>query len=582
MFERLHRMRLATKHFLFLLLGGLAVFGALTWSILVQSEQLFREQTISDSEIIMKRTNDYLHAYLENVQLVMLQLAARTDILYHSDEQTTIRALREYADANQSIVNTIFLVREDRSMLSSVQLYLDILGNEQLPDVFELAKGNYGGINWSEPYWSTLSQRTIAFVRPVNEGGRTGVLVFEINLQELSSRLATLSGNASQTFMVLSAGGRLVAGNADNKLLPYRSYPSELPPELSRALSELPIGTSELRPDADRELIAVKSNMNRLGWSLIALFDEGHFFRNIGKLYASFGRAALLLVAILVIGSLLLTRTFSYPIKVLASKMDRVHDLDMPSSIHTSRGDEIGDLARSYNSLMARISKLNKDIVEMEGQKRVYEIRMLQNQIGPHFLYNTLACIASLAQQNKTDQVQRTIHSLVGLLNIAMGKESSVTTLEEELAGIRMFAQIQNVRYPDRISLILDIEPEVLDCLMPRLTLQPLVENAIFHGIVPTRQPGFVRIRAYRSRQGVRIYIADNGTGMSRADFRRLLDSHADHARQDRSEGLGLYNVDHRLKLYFGGAYGLRAAGRRQTGTVVCIRLPYTTDRSRL
>jgi two-component system sensor histidine kinase YesM len=579
MLRRMYRMRLATKHFIFLFLGGLLVFGVLAWSTLVQSEQLFRDQTIRDSEIIISRTNDYLNAYLENVQHVMLQLASRTDILDSRDPTYTERALQEYADANNSVISTILLVKENGTILSNTQLYYDILGRGELPDVFELAKGNYGGINWSEPYWSSLSQHTVAFVRPVGESGKS-IVVIEINLKEFSARLAALGGSEFQTFMIMSAGGRLVAGIPYSKLLPYPTYTQELPPDLNEQLFKLPVGTSEMET-SNKHLIAVKSNMNRLGWSLVSVFDKSYFYGNIGELYAAYGRAALLLVIILLVGALMISRTFSHPIKTLANKMDRVQDIDVPSYLNVTRGDEIGDLARSYNSLMSRISMLSKDIVDMEVKKRSYEIRMLQNQIGPHFLYNTLACIASLAYQNKNEQVQETINSLVGLLSITMGKESSLTTLAEEIQGIEMFTQIQNVRYGNRITLKLEIDPGVKNVLMPRLTLQPLVENAIFHGIVPTRLHGMITIRAYRNKKGVRIYIRNNGNGINKAFFEKLLEGYSHDADTSRSDGLGIYNVNHRLFLYFGKPYGLKANGVH-TGTVVSVHIPYTTERSQL
>ncbi|NHN28881.1 cache domain-containing sensor histidine kinase [Paenibacillus agricola] len=579
MLGRIYRMRLATKHFIFLFLGGLLVFGVLAGSTLVQSEQLFRSQTIRDSEVIISRTNDYLDAYLENVQHVILQLASRTDILDNLDPAYTEKALQEYADRNNSIISTILLVKEDGTMLSNAPLYYDILGYGELPNVFELAEGNYGGINWSEPYWSPLSQHTVAFVRPVGSSQKS-IIVIEINLKEFSSRLATLSSNDFQTFMILSAGGRLVVGNPYSKLLPYPSYPPELPGDLTAQLSGLPTGTSELAA-SNKQLIAIKSNMNRLGWSLVSVLDKGYFYGNIGELYATYGRAALLLVIILIVGALMISRTFSYPIITLAKKMDRVQDIDVPSYLSVSRGDEIGDLARSYNSLMARISILSKDIVEMEVKKRSYEIRMLQNQIGPHFLYNTLACIASLAYQNKNDQVQETINSLVGLLSITMGKESPLTTLAEEIQGIEMFTQIQNVRYGNRFTLKLEIDPSVAHVLMPRLTLQPLVENAIFHGIVPTRQHGIITIRAFRHRKGVRIYIRNNGVGINKRFFQKLLEGHSDDTDLNQADGLGVYNVNHRLFLYFGKPYGLRANGIH-TGTVLSVHIPYTTKRDPL
>ncbi len=250
-------------------------------------------------------------------------------------------------------------------------------------------------------------------------------------------------------------------------------------------LASLKIGVSEIEGTGSEPLVAVKSAKNRLGWSLAAFIEEDYFYQDLQKLYNNYRTASIVWMIVLLLSAYLLSRSFTRPIRRFVEKMDRLNDVQVVAKLPVTRKDEIGRLTQSYNDMLERIQTLLQKTKSAEEQKKEYELKMLRSQIAPHFLYNTLACISSLAKQQRIHEVRETIRSLVKLLAFSFDKQSEYVSIEEELEGLRMYMYIQQVRYGNQYKYELDIEPCLLQYRILKLTLQPLVENALFHGILP-------------------------------------------------------------------------------------------------
>lgn len=572
---------IALKQFLFLFTGTLLLFGILAWATLRDAESLFRKQVISDSEVIIDRTNLYLNAYLDNVQNMLLMLSAREELLDKGREEEAVKVLRQYTEKNGSLYKTLYLVRADGSVLSNTQVYYDIIGNPHLQMLLEQAKSTYG-VFITEPYESPLSGRTAAFVLPLSgQGGFRGMAVVEIDLVRLTSMLSTFMNSKDQTFAIITNKGSAVqtfdstSPMSFYRLLPYHTgvFPPELDSGFLARMADLPVGAAEIEGPRGK-LVAVKSGMNRLGWHFIAFYEGSYFYQNIISLYDNYRTVALVWIVILFISSYMMSRYFTHPLRTLVAKMDRVRELGVLPYIAVTREDEIGRLARSYNAMMERIQLLVQEIKEAESRKQQFELKMLQSQIAPHFLYNTLACIGSLAKQHKTDAVRDTIKSLVGLLSFSFDKKSEYVTLAEELEGLAMYVHIQQMRYGDKFKLQMEAAPETLGCKMLKLTLQPLVENAIFHGLAPLKRPGLIRVRTRLVRMKVVITVRDNGTGMNSEQLENVFSERRKAPSRHRFTGLGVMNVQERIRLHYGQEYGLKIASRPETGTLIRIELP--------
>lgn len=573
---------MALKHFLFLFAGTLLLFGALAWVNLKDSENLFRKQVLSDAEVIIDRTNLYLNAYLDNVQNVLLLLSEQSGLMAAGNEAEAERVLRQYAEKNSSLYKMIYLVRADGKVMSNKQTFYDIIGNPEIERLLAQARSTYG-VFITEPYDSPMSGKTVAFVLPLQApgGGFAGMAVAEIDLVRLSALLTTFMNTDTQTFAIVTSKGNTVQTFDTTwplsfyRLLPYHT--NVVPPQLNRAfveqVAELPLGASDIQGPLG-DLVAVKSGVNRLGWHFIAFYEGGYFYKNMISLTNNYRTAALIWIVILFISSYMMSRYFTYPVRMLVAKMDRVREIEVFPGIAVTRSDEIGKLASSYNAMMERIQHLVSEIKEAESRKQQFELKMLQSQIAPHFLYNTLACISSLAKQQKTDAVRETIRSLVGLLSFSFDKKSEFVTLEEELEGLRMYAQIQQVRYRDKFALRIEAEPEALPCAMLKLTLQPLVENAIFHGLAPLKAQGDITVRAKCRRGRLIVTVRDDGTGMDSEQLASIFAQRRQAPSKHRFTGIGVMNVQERIRLHFGAEYGLRVFSRPGSGTLVRIELP--------
>lgn len=581
----LRRRSVALKHFLFLFAGSLLLFGMLVWSNLQDAESLFRKQVLSDAEVIIDRTNLYLNAYLDNVQNVLLLLSTRDDLLLEGKENEAAEVLRSYAAMNSSLYKTVYMVREDGKVLSNTQVYYEIIGNPHIAKLLDKARTTHG-LFITEPYDSPLSGRTVAFVLPLADAASAfkGMVVLEIDLVRLTNVLAQFMNSKNQTFAIVTGKGSAVQTFdatmplSSYALLPYdtRVFPPQLDPSFVERMAGLPVGVTDLG-GADGGLVAVKSGMNRLGWHFIAFYKESFFYQNVISLYRNYRTAALFWVAVLLVSTYIVSRYFTYPIRKLAAKMDRVRDMEVLPSIGVTREDEIGRLAKSYNAMMERIHRLLQETKEAEQRKKLSELKMLQSQIAPHFLYNTLACIGSLAKQQRTDDVRETIRALIGLLSFSFDKASEFVTLREELESIRLYAYIQKVRYGDKFELQIEAAEDSLPCRVLKLTLQPFVENAIFHGLAPLKRTGFIRVRAKKTGHRLIVTIRDNGRGMDGETLTKLFEESGKAPSKHRFTGIGIRNVQERIRLHYGMEYGLRIASAPHVGTLVRIVLPAET-----
>ena len=568
---------LATRQFLLLFLATFLMLGFLAYDNYQKAATLFREQMLDDSWKLIARTNDYIDSYLDNGQNILLLLSDRTDLLTAGDKEAE-DYLRSVAGYNSTIVKSLYMIRSDGKVYSNAQLTYDIVGNPALPELYEQSQQNYGASAVSQPYPSPLSGRTVAISRPMTEQGRgvVGVAVVELDLEKLRSKLAELTSGGYQAFLLQSDKGNVVTFDPDSDMLPHkpRTYMPELPDDFAAAMFALPAGTSDSQ-GADGRLTVVKSGMNRLGWSLIVFIKDRYFHASIIRLYDNYKSAAVIWTAVLLIVTFAMSKYLTRPIRILAAKMDRVRDMEVLPRITVDRRDEIGRLARSYQSMMERIRILLNETKQMEQRKKELELKVLQSQIAPHFLYNTLACIGSLARQHKTDEVKETIRSLVGLLSLSFDRTNEFVTVAEELEGLRMYLQIQNIRYGSKFQCVTNVPAEAAQTPILKLTLQPIVENAIFHGIMPRRGNGTIFIRATIRRGVLRFYVRDDGVGMDAEAARRLLGDPLNPAPKERFTGIGLSNVHDRLRLHYGEPYGLRIKSVKEIGTIVCIQLPF-------
>ncbi len=218
---------------------------------------------------------------------------------------------------------------------------------------------------------------------------------------------------------------------------------------------------------------------------------------------------------------------------------------------------------------------------EKEMLLKQANLQALQSQINPHFLYNTLECIRGMALLEDKENIADIAWSLSCFFRYSISGPSNVVTLRDELENCQTYARIQNYRFQDRFILHIEGGPEAYEAMLPKLTLQPMVENAILHGLRDTLSGGVVRIKIEQIGGDVRIIISDNGCGMPPErleELMRRIRSGEGAADGGKHNGIALHNVDRRAKLYFGPEYGLKVFSCEGCGTDVELRIPYRRE----
>ncbi|MFC4102004.1 cache domain-containing sensor histidine kinase [Paenibacillus xanthanilyticus] len=303
-----------------------------------------------------------------------------------------------------------------------------------------------------------------------------------------------------------------------------------------------------------------------------ALTKDSRVIRNV-TLAATLGTVALALLI-----STLVSFALTKPLRKMMQLMRTVQDGDFKAKFQVRYGDEIGQLGRQFNRMIARIEELIQDIFRSESRRREAEMHALQSQINPHFMYNTLETIRMAAELNDDVDAADMIQLLGKQLRYSISNVNEEVTLERELAHIGHYVQLLNRRYPNRFRLQTRIPPELLAYPMAKLLLQPLVENATLHGLDDNKPYMSLEIEARQTERYVEITVKDDGLGMEPETLERLR-AKLMRGAPDGEEGIGLVNVNERIKLHGGIAYGLDIESMPGLFTAVTIRLPLMAAR---
>lgn len=262
----------------------------------------------------------------------------------------------------------------------------------------------------------------------------------------------------------------------------------------------------------------------------------------------------------------------SKPINELTELMTQVENGDLDVRINVDRDDDIGRLTQGFNAMVLRIKALIQTIYQQERKKKEIEIEVLQAQINPHFLYNTLNSIKWMAIIHNVNSISDMTDSLIHLLKLTIGKYGSMIELQQEIIMLEKYVSILNVRYNNGICFEHDVAFDLKDSLIPRMLLQPLVENAIIHGIGASGTQGRITIECSTDKKDLIVVVNDNGKGIHK-DCLDELNSGVPQSKKSLNN-IGIHNIDERIKLYYGQQYGLTIVSVPDQGTKVTVKIP--------
>lgn len=308
-------------------------------------------------------------------------------------------------------------------------------------------------------------------------------------------------------------------------------------------------------------------------WLLIVAFPSKPLIHKSNLMMA---KIALLYLAVILFATVIavnMSRSITKRISSVIAKM-RTARLGVPHPMEPSQyHDEVGDLIDTYNYMTTQLEQLLKKQAESAEALRIAEFDALQSQINPHFLYNTMDMINWLAQQGKSSEVTKAIQNLSRYYKLTLGHKKSFGTVEEEIEHVSIYVHLQNMRFHDRINFVMDVPDELSEYQIPKLTLQPVVENAILHGIMETESKcGTIVITGWLEGEDFVLLVSDDGIGMSEEILQRILTKKGVNSK--KGTNIAIYNTHQRIMLLYGEGYGLSYSSVVGRGTEVQIRLP--------
>lgn len=284
-----------------------------------------------------------------------------------------------------------------------------------------------------------------------------------------------------------------------------------------------------------------------------------------------------ILLVVSLISSFIFSKLFSSPLQLLRRLMKRAESGDLKAYWTSGSIRDIDELGNSYNQMLNRLEETIKQAKLEESLKKEAEIEALHYQLNPHFLYNTLNTIKWVAKIHKTPQISDAVSALVRLLQASLGKKGDFLSLKEEIGLIQDYMAIQSFRYGDTVKMRLDIDPLTTVCLVPKMMLQPLVENALIHGHENSAKDGEITIKTWLDRDMLLCEVQDNGKGIVSPES--ILESQPRGKQtKERMSGIGLQNIREKIKLYYGPDYKMHIFSKPNFGTTVRLSLPIHRD----
>ena len=317
-------------------------------------------------------------------------------------------------------------------------------------------------------------------------------------------------------------------------------------------------------------------------WRVTALYDQSMLQQASAAQLRFLLSAFLLTVLITTLVSVLMARGIVRPVRQVLASMTRLEQGDYPPPLPVRRDDEIGQLVRGYNHAVQRLSDLNRDVLMEQQEKHRYEVLsvktqldLLQNQINPHFIHNTLNTLNYMALRDGNRELSEVIVSFNALLRASITVTRECNTVSEEFEYVRQYMRIQQYRYADRqIECLFTADEASKDALLPRLILQPLVENSLFHGILPNQgRTGRIHLVSLMQNGIISIYITDNGVGIPEEKLEKL--NQGEIRMTNGYSHIGLNNVKERLQLMYPSESTFTIISHEGEGTTIFFSIPY-------
>ena len=461
---------------------------------------------------------------------------------------------------SSSLFNNGMSTRNQNLKLDTQHWYADAVGKY---DHYNLTSSHVQNVISGERPWVITLSRGIR--NYTGEGDSDGVVFIDLNYSAISELCTQNSVGTKGYVFILDQDGNIVYHPQQQQL--YNELQTENISLIMNAKTDVVTAGK-----GDDEKIYALSHSETTGWTIVGCMNMSELLKNSRKARSIYVLVALGLIAVALVISSEIARNITFPIQKLRDSMKRVQKGDFSAAeIEVYSDNEIGSLTRSFNVMTHKIQDLMAQNIQEQEQKRKIELKALQSQINPHFLYNTLDSIIWMAEGKKNEEVVLMTASLARLLRQSISIENELVTIGQEVEYVRSYLTIQKMRYKDKLEFEINVDPRITHAKIIRLVLQPIVENAIYHGLKYKESKGMLKVHGYELGERIIIDVTDNGVGMDEETLKHIYDKHKVNYH---SNGVGVYNVQQRLVLYYGKEYGIIYHSEKGKGTTATVVIP--------
>ena len=553
------KQSLATRLFAYLSIMLFAMVVLIGSYYFIKSSEVFHREVEDHTIHEIDTSSKYIEQYVSNLKSTSKSLSQSQAIKDFASQTTAENesAIREWLEtllkSHPDFVSIRLVTKDGRlittgmeeEMVTSADMmaqkwYQDALVHSNVPIIQSIKNQN--------------NQIVISISQEVksNAGENLGVIRLDVDYHELEKYVKELSLGDNGYAFVIQKDGTLI----------YHPD-SEAFESVDKQMSVQEISNSPMDSMVSEDFFVHKSPIDNSDWILVGVSSFSRFKEDSVKLLGIVSVVGVLSLLICMLGIFTLIRYQLLPVKRLGQVMRRVEEGDTTIRAEQKGAQEFQVLAGTFNQMLERIETLMKEEKEQEALTRIYELKALTSQINPHFLYNTLDTIIWMAEFQDHQKVVDITKALSNYFRLSLNAGEEIVTLRQEIEHVRQYLFIQKERYGDKLEYTIFEPDDIPDIKLPKIVLQPLVENAIYHGIKEAERPGKITITVSKRDTFIDICIADNGVGIKE-----------NTTSTKELGGVGIKNIQERLALFFGEAFSMEIESETNAYTKVYLHLP--------
>lgn len=574
---------LKLKHKLFISYIVIIVIPVLIGAVLpfTYTRQMVVQESANSLELSMNQMVESLQNYMLRYNRLANRLVSNYSLMSFLYEDYSSKP-QEAFDRSIDLYNTFRDEMRNEEDIINIRIYkrnntIPVNGTFLLNDLDYKDTEWFAGVQQNKGigYWKTgvlqrgtLSDiRTISILLPINAPYYAGILEIEM-IQDYVFRSINHSNNTAHSLLcILDEKGRIVTQN--------KEFAGDSRKLIQNVGDELYVQRQDsfTRKVDDENYLVLYKELNFQGWRVVEMVSMQQLYAVTNTIRWITIITAISCIIVFISITIVLSNVLTSRVGKLSSTMRQVQAGNFDVHLEIKGKDELADLTRSFNAMMKSIQYLINEVYKAGVEKKEAELKALQEQINPHFLYNTLSSISWLGVQAHSTKIVDIVEALAAFYRLSLNKGKELIRLQDEFAQARAYVAIQKIRYEDSFDVYFSLDPQVENIPVIKLIIQPFIENAIIHGFDESTQ-GSIYVTAGRKEERLIIRIIDNGKGMEEKKAQKLLSQTDDTG----SGGYGMRNVNTRIRLHYGEAYGVSITSHPGEGTIVEIILPMTSE----